>query len=38
MAFVTLDIKKLKLNFEYLNALFKKKWNRMVCCIKSIEW
>ncbi|OYT14865.1 MAG: amino-acid racemase [Bacteroidetes bacterium 4572_77] len=29
MAFVTLDIKKLKLNFEYLNALFKK---------NGIEW
>lgn len=29
MAFVTLDIKKLKSNFDYLNALFKK---------KGIEW
>ncbi len=24
MAFVTLDIKKLKSNFDYLNTLFKK--------------
>ncbi len=29
MAFITLDIKKLKLNFDYLNALFKK---------NGIEW
>ena len=29
MAFVTLDIKKLKSNFDYLNKLFKK---------KGIEW